>query len=150
LDFERFQMIDRVDAIDCDTRIIRCSTFLPPESPVFASHFPEHPLWPATLMIEAVAQACGLLYLRLQDFARMPLLTHVERAKIRAMVAPPAQIAIEGRIVQDGSGYAAGAGVVRREGMTVAEAEVRLAVLPFPSERLRELVRAHALKLGVL
>jgi 3-hydroxyacyl-[acyl-carrier-protein] dehydratase len=146
---ENFQLIDRVEIVDRSSRTIHCSAFVPPDSPVFLGHFPEHPLLPATLMIEAIAQSCGLLLLSLQGFVSMPLLTHVDRAKIRAMVAPPAEIAIEGRIVQDGSGYAAAAGLLRHEGRRVAEAEVRLGIVPFPSERLRAAVRDYARALGL-
>lgn len=142
-------MVDRIEAIDRSARTIRCAAFVPSQSPVFEGHFPGHPMLPATLLIEAIAQSCGLLVLALTDFARMPLLVQVEKAKIRSSVAPASTLAIEGRLVQDGSAYAAAAGTIACGGKRAAEAEIRLGLVPFPSEALRMAVRNHAATLGL-
>ncbi len=147
---EHFHMVDRIDAIDRSARTIRCTAIVPAQSLVFEGHFPGHPLLPATLMIETIAQSCGLLVLALTDFARMPLLVQVEKAKIRKTVAPAAILAVEGRLMQDGAAYAATAGKILCDGKTAAQAEIRLGLVPFPSEALRATVREHARALGLV
>ncbi len=143
-------MVDRIEALDRDARTIRCAASVPARSPVFEGHFPGHPLLPATLLIETIAQTCGLLVLALNEFARMPLLVQIEKAKIRISVAPETELAIEGRLVQDGSAYAATAGTISCGGRPVAEAEIRLGLVPFPSQALRTVVRDHARVLGLV
>jgi 3-hydroxyacyl-[acyl-carrier-protein] dehydratase len=147
---DHFQMIDRVERIDRSGQTIVCRCEVPRESTIFAGHFPGHPLLPGTLMIETIAQCCGLLVLALQDFARMPVLIGVDKARMRAMVAPGATLAAEGRLVQEGSGYAAAAGSLVSEGRKVAEAAIRLGTIPFPSDQLREDARAFARRIGLI
>lgn len=147
---EQFRMIDRVERLDRARHTIVCRCEVPFRSAVFDGHFPGHPLLPGTLMIEAIAQCCGLLVLALQDFARMPVLIGVDKARMRATVEPGAVLAAEGRLVQEGSGYAAAAGRLLSEGRKVAEAEIRLGTIPFPSEQLRGEARGFAREIGLV
>jgi 3-hydroxyacyl-[acyl-carrier-protein] dehydratase len=123
---------------------------VPLESSVFDGHFPGHPLLPGTLMIEAIAQAAGLLVLTLYDFRRMPVLIGVEKARVRAMVKPGSVLAVESRLVQEGGGYVAAAGHLTSEGRKVADAEIRLGTVPFPSEALRAEARKFAAQVALI
>ena len=147
---EHFQLVDRVEQYDRSTKAIKCRCEVPLESSVFDGHFPGHPLLPGTLMIEAIAQCCGLAVLALHDFRRMPVLIGVDKARVRAMIKPGAVLAVEGRLVQEGSGYVAATGHLASEGRMAAEAEVRLGTLPFPTEALRAEARKFAQKVGLI
>lgn len=141
---ETFRLVDRVEILNRSEKSIVCRCEVPLSSSVFDGHFPGYPLLPGTLMIEAVAQAGGLLVLALHEFRRMPILIGIERARVRKMVKPGALLAAECRLVQEGSGYVAVAGTLTSEGHAVAEAEVRLGTLPFPTEALRAEARKFA------
>lgn len=147
---ERFQLIDRVERLDRDDKSIVCRCEVPMESGIFEGHFPGHPLLPGTLMIEAIAQSCGMLALIVHDFRRMPVLIGVNNARVRGMVKPGASLAAEGRLVQEGAGYVACSGHIIHEGKRVAEAEIRLGTLPFPSEFLRGEARKFAQEIGLI
>jgi 3-hydroxyacyl-[acyl-carrier-protein] dehydratase len=147
---ERFQLIDRVERFDPAEKSIVCRCEVPMESGIFDGHFPGHPLLPGTLMIEAVAQAAGMLVLALHEFRRMPVLIGVDKARVRGMVKPGASLAAEGRLVQEGAGYVAASGHITHEGKKVAEAEIRLGTLPFPSESLRGEARKFAREIGLI
>jgi 3-hydroxyacyl-[acyl-carrier-protein] dehydratase len=147
---ERFQLIDRVERLDRDAKSIVCRCVVPTESGIFDGHFPGHPLFPGTLMIESIAQACGMLVLALHEFRRMPVLIAVDKARVRGMVKPGASLEAESRLVQEGAGYVAAEGHLVLEGKRVAEAEIRLATLPFPSEFLRGEARKFALETGLI
>jgi 3-hydroxyacyl-[acyl-carrier-protein] dehydratase len=147
---ERFQLIDRVERLDLEAKSIACRCLVPMEAGIFDGHFPGHPLFPGTLMIEAIAQASGLLVLAMHDFRRMPVLIGVDKARVRGMVKPGASLAAEGRLVQEGAGYVAAEGHLTLEGKRVAEAEIRLGMLPFPSEFLRGEARKFALETGLI
>ena len=141
---ETFQLIDRVETFNRAEKSIVCRCEVPLASSVFDGHFPGYPLLPGTLMIEAIAQAGGLIVLALNDFKRMPVLVGVDNARVRRMVKPGAALAAECRLVQEGSGYAAAAGQLTSEGRAVADAEIRLGVVAFPSEALRAEARRFA------
>jgi 3-hydroxyacyl-[acyl-carrier-protein] dehydratase len=147
---ERFQLIDRVERFDRAAKSVVCRCDVPQHSSIFDGHFPGHPLLPGTLMIEAIAQAAGVLVLALHDFRRMPVLIGVEKARVRGMVKPGAVLAAKGQLVQEGSGYVAAVGHITHDGRRVAEAEVRLGTLPFPSELLRAEARKFAKELGLI
>ena len=147
---ERFQLIDRVERYDAAEKSIVCRCDVPMESGIFDGHFPGHPLFPGTLMIEAIAQSCGMLVLVLHEFQRMPVLISVNNARVRGMVKPGARLAADGRLVQEGAGYVAATGHVTYEGKKVAEAEIRLGLLPFPSEFLRGEARKFAQEIGLI
>ncbi len=147
---EKFLLIDRVERSDPDAKIIHCRCQVPTESGIFEGHFPGHPLLPGTLMIEAIAQACGMLVLLTQDFRRMPVLIGVDKARVRGMVRPGASLAAEGRLVQEGAGYVAAEGHLSLEGKKVAEADIRLGTLPFPSDHLRDEARKFAREIGLI
>ncbi len=146
---EYFQMIDAVEALDRAAGTIRCRAAVPAASTIFDGHFPDHPLLPGTLMVETIAQAAGLLVLAKQDFARIPLLVRIDKAKIRGTVAPSATLAAESRLVQEGSIYVVAAGRLLNAGKAVAEAEIRLSMMPFPTESLRQRMRDFARSLGI-
>jgi 3-hydroxyacyl-[acyl-carrier-protein] dehydratase len=147
---ERFQLVDRVERCDRPTRTIVCRCEVPREADIFDGHFPGHPLFPGTLMIEAIAQCCGLLVLALHEFRRMPVLIGVDKARVRAMVKPGTVLAAEARLVQEGAGYVAGEGHLTGDGRKVAEAEIRLGTIPFPSEFLRDEARKFAQEVGLI
>jgi 3-hydroxyacyl-[acyl-carrier-protein] dehydratase len=57
---EPFLFVDRVTGLEPDRRIVAERT-LRPEEPHFAGHFPDRPIMPGVLIIEALAQTAGLL-----------------------------------------------------------------------------------------
>lgn len=146
---ERFQLIDRVERFDPAAKTVVCRAEVPLEAGIFDGHFPGHPLLPGTLMIETVAQAAGVLVLVLHEFRRMPVLIGVDKARVRGMVKPGAVLAAEARLVQEGAGYVAAAGHITLDGKKVADAEIRLGTLPFPSEFLRGEARKFAQEIGL-
>ena len=56
-----FLLVDRVLDIDLQARTIRALKNVTVNEPCFTGHFPERPIFPGVLMLEAMAQACALL-----------------------------------------------------------------------------------------
>ncbi len=86
-----FLFIDRV--IDITDKKIECIKNVTIDEPFFQGHFPNFPLMPGVLMIEAMAQAAGIVLIKLfpEDFASansIPLFLGIERARFRKMVRP--------------------------------------------------------------
>lgn len=149
MELERFQMVDRVSAIDPGAGVVRAECAVPQESPVFDGHFPGYPLLPGVLMIEAMAQTGGWLLVTAQRFTRMALLAQVRQAKLRGMVRPGERMLAEAHLLHDGSGYAVMSTSLERDGRSVAEAELTYRVVPFPTPHLKDALLAAARRAGI-
>ena len=84
-----FLMIDRVLEVERMKRIVAIKNVTVNE-PWFHGHFPGHPLMPGVLIIEAMAQAGGvLLLLEVPDRAsKLVVFTGIDDAKFRKPVVP--------------------------------------------------------------
>jgi len=91
-----FLLIDRITEIVRTKRIVAIKNVTINE-PYFAGHFPNFPIMPGVLVVEAMAQAGGVLLLT--EFPdreqKLLLFTGIERAKFRRPVVPGDQLRIE-------------------------------------------------------
>nr|WP_314070048.1 3-hydroxyacyl-ACP dehydratase FabZ family protein [uncultured Roseococcus sp.] len=140
-------MIDRVTSRE-EARLV-AEARVPEASPVFEGHFPGFPLLPGVLMVETMAQACGWLMLARSGFTRMALLAKVGEAKMRGMVKPGAILTVTAELIHDGSGYAVLKGILADGNTRVAEAELTLRTMTFPSPDLEQAVRTRAAAIGL-
>ncbi len=125
-----FLLIDRVIDLTRKQRIVALKNVTINE-PFFAGHFPNLPIMPGVLIVEAIAQAGGALLLtEVEDRAdKLIMFTGIERAKFRRPVVPGDQLRIE---VELKAWRAVGPmiavrmeGVVTVDGQRVAEASVK-------------------------
>ncbi len=91
-----FLLIDRVIEIQRKQRIVAIKNVTINE-PFFAGHFPNLPIMPGVLIVEAIAQAGGALLLTEVEDPKNKLImfTGIERAKFRRPVVPGDQLRIE-------------------------------------------------------
>ena len=91
-----FLLIDRVIEIQRKQRIVAIKNVTINE-PFFAGHFPNLPIMPGVLIVEAIAQAGGALLLtEVEDpQGKLIMFTGIERAKFRRPVVPGDQLRIE-------------------------------------------------------
>ena len=62
-----FLLVDRVVAIDLEQKTINAYKNVSINEPFFNGHFPQHPIMPGVLIIEAMAQAAGVLGFKIMD-----------------------------------------------------------------------------------
>lgn len=75
-----------------------------PDLPLFAGHFPEHPVLPGVIIMEALAQAASFCILVGRDAGgSIGFLTGIDQAKFRRQVRPGETLSLRGRIVKSSS-----------------------------------------------
>jgi len=91
-----FLLIDRVIDLTRRERIVAIKNVTINE-PFFAGHFPNMPIMPGVLIVEAIAQAGGALLLtEVEDREdKLMVFTGIERARFRRPVLPGDQLRIE-------------------------------------------------------
>jgi 3-hydroxyacyl-[acyl-carrier-protein] dehydratase len=91
-----FLLIDRVVEFEPEKRLVAIKNVSINE-PYFQGHFPGYPIMPGVLVVEAMAQAGGILMLaELPDREKkLVFFTGIERAKFRRPVTPGDQLRIE-------------------------------------------------------
>jgi beta-hydroxyacyl-ACP dehydratase FabZ len=93
--------------------------------PFFQGHFPEFPVMPGVLILEAMAQVAGVLVLKdLGDRQKVVFLATIDQAKFRRPVVPGDQLRIEMKVLKRKSKVAKLSGRATVDGQVVAEAEV--------------------------
>jgi 3-hydroxyacyl-[acyl-carrier-protein] dehydratase len=92
--------------------------------PFFIGHFPEFPIMPGVLIVEAMAQVAGVLVLSsIPDrHTKLVLLASVEEAKFRKPVVPGDQLRIEMVLTRRKATIAKMQGTATVDGSVVAEA----------------------------
>jgi beta-hydroxyacyl-ACP dehydratase FabZ len=108
-------LVDRIVELDSD-RIVGIKNVTVNE-PFFQGHFPEIPVMPGVLIIEAMAQVAGVLVLKeIPDRkSKVVLLASVDSAKFRRPVVP-ATSCIEMRVIKKKSSVAKMAGEATVDG----------------------------------
>ena len=120
-----FLLVDRITEFEEDKRIVGIKNVTANE-PFFIGHFPDFPVMPGVLIVEAMAQTAGVLVLSsIPDREnKLVLLVSVDGAKFRRPVVPGDQLRMEMTVIRRKGSVAKMAGKVFVDGHVVAEAEV--------------------------
>ena len=119
-----FLLVDRIVEMEGDRIVgIKCITA---NEPQFMGHFPDFPVMPGVLIVEAMAQTAGILVLHdMPDRVnKLVLLVAIENARFRRPVVPGDTLRMEMKILKKKASVAKMAGVATVDGAVVAEVEV--------------------------
>lgn len=90
-----FLMVDRVDAIAPGESITAVKNVSVNE-PYFAGHFPENPIMPGVMIVEAMAQTGGLIF----DIGnRLCVLARIDKVRFRGTVRPGDQLILRAEAI---------------------------------------------------
>ncbi len=134
-----FLLIDRILESTRKKRIVAIKNVTINE-PFFQGHFPDYAIMPGVLMVEAIAQAGGVLLLpEVPDHEnKLLVFSGIDRARFRRPAVPGDQLRIEVDVLNWRPLAARLEGKVYVEGKLVCEATILCAVVPRPSRAANE------------
>ena len=96
-----FLLLDRVIELEHGKRAVAIKNVTISE-PFFQGHFPEVPIMPGVLIIEAMAQLGGVLLMQMAPTGKqqLALLTGVDKVRFRRRVVPGDQLRLEAEILK--------------------------------------------------
>lgn len=124
-----FLLIDRVTDYEEGKYLIGLKNVSVNE-PQFTGHFPQLPVFPGVLILEAMAQATGLLAFKTFGAPKENELYYfasIDEAKFRKPVTPGDQLMIEVEFLKERRGIALFNGVARVDGDVVCSAQLKCA-----------------------
>jgi 3-hydroxyacyl-[acyl-carrier-protein] dehydratase len=122
-----FLLVDRVIELDPGKSIVAYKN-LTANEPFFQGHFPDYPVMPGVLQIEALAQTGAILALSMPgNEGKAALLTGVDGFKFRRQVVPGDQLRLEVTVTRYRMGFGKAAARATVDGELTAEGEISFA-----------------------
>jgi beta-hydroxyacyl-ACP dehydratase FabZ len=120
-----FLLVDRVLKIVPGEKIVALKNVTMNE-PFFQGHFPGNPIMPGVLIVEAMAQAGGVLFSSQlkKKHGKLFYFMGMDKVKFRKLVVPGDQIILEVKIIRQRSKAVKMAGTATVNQKVVAEAEI--------------------------
>jgi 3-hydroxyacyl-[acyl-carrier-protein] dehydratase len=120
-----FLLVDRVLSMEPMKKLVavKCVTV---NEPFFNGHFPGHPVMPGVLILEALAQAAGLLAkgsMAVDPTGKMPYIMAIDNARFRKPVVPGDRVELHVEVMKRKGDIWREKGTAMVDGAVVAEAE---------------------------
>ena len=133
-----FLLIDRVLEMEPRQSIVAIKNVSANE-PQFTGHFPDFPIMPGVMTIEAMAQAGGALLLtEVPDReSKLMVFTGIDKASFRRQIVPGDQLRIEVKVLNWRSRVVKMQGTCTVEGKVAAEAEITCMLVPRPAKNAK-------------
>lgn len=120
-----FLLVDRILEMEAMKRVVAIKNVTMNE-PFFQGHFPGHPIMPGVLIVEAMAQAGGVLLMGTVDDpeSKVVYFMSIDNIKFRKPVKPGDQLRFEVDVIQLRGKVVRISGVAKVDGQVVCEAEM--------------------------
>lgn len=128
-----FLLIDRIIDVDYNTLSVTAIKNVTSNEEFFNGHFPQQPIMPGVLLIEAMAQTGGVMLLSLdENRGKLAYLAGVDNAKLRRPVVPGDQLVLKTQInkLRKNAGKAHSAIYVNDQ--VVAESDLLFSIVDTP------------------
>ena len=121
-----FLFIDKV--VEISNEIIIAERYISPKETFFKGHFPNFPIMPGVLILEAMAQSCGLLGAHIMNKEHTKesvyLLCGVDKVRFKKMIRPGDSLVFESKVLTSKRGIWKFSSKAFKEMQLVCSAEI--------------------------
>ncbi|MED4924056.1 3-hydroxyacyl-ACP dehydratase FabZ [Anoxybacillus geothermalis] len=123
-----FLLVDRILEIEEGKRAVGIKNVSANES-FFAGHFPEYPVMPGVLIVEALAQVGAVVLLQSEENrGRLAFFAGIDNCRFKKQVKPGDQLRLEVEILRARGAIGKGKGTATVDGELVCETELMFAL----------------------
>ena len=124
-----FLLVDRV--LEINEASIVCLKNVSGNEQFFEGHFPGQAVMPGVLIVEALAQAGGILMLsKIEHKGKIAYLASINNARFRKVVVPGDQLSLEVEVTKMKSKVGICRGAAKVNGETVCDTEIMFSLMP--------------------
>ena len=123
-----FLLIDTIEELEAGVKAVgkKCVSY---NEPFFAGHFPEEPVMPGVLIIEALAQVGAVAVLMQEENkGKLGYFGGIKNCKFRRKVVPGDKLKLEARIIRQKGPLVIGEAVASVDGEVAVKAELSLMI----------------------
>ncbi|MBD5136497.1 MAG: 3-hydroxyacyl-ACP dehydratase FabZ [Lachnospiraceae bacterium] len=123
-----FLLVDRIDELEPGKRAVgyKCFTY---DEWFFKGHFPEQPVVPGVIVIEALAQVGAAAILSLdENKGKIPFFGGISKARFRQKIVPGDRVMLECQIIKQKGPVGVGNATAYVEGKPAVTAEITFAI----------------------
>jgi len=123
-----FLLVDKVIEKEEGKRVVGIKNVSINE-PFFVGHFPDYPVMPGVLILEALAQVGAIAVLDIEENkGKIGFLAGIDRCRFKRQVKPGDQLRLEVEIIRMKGPIGKGKGIAKVDDEIAAEAEIMFAI----------------------
>ncbi|MBM7571307.1 3-hydroxyacyl-ACP dehydratase FabZ [Aquibacillus albus] len=123
-----FLLVDEITEMEDDKRVVGKKNVTINE-PFFQGHFPDYPVMPGVLIVEALAQVGAVVILNKEENkGKIGFLAGIDKCRFKRQVKPGDQLKLEVEIIRLKGPIGKGKAVASVDGEIACEAEIMFAI----------------------
>lgn len=123
-----FLLVDCIEEMEPGVKAVGYKNVTANE-PYFQGHFPEKPVMPGVLIVEALAQVGAVAVLSLEENkGKLAFFGGIDKAKFRRQVVPGDRLKLETEIIKCKGPMGIGRAIATVDGKTACEAEIKFVI----------------------
>jgi 3-hydroxyacyl-[acyl-carrier-protein] dehydratase len=128
-----FLLVDRIDELEPGQRAVGIKNVSANEE-FFQGHFPQYPVMPGVLIVEAIAQVGAVTLLSLGEYeGKIAFFAGIDNVRFKRQVKPGDTLRMEVELKQIRRGIGSGSGIATVNGEVACKGDFMFAIMPDPN-----------------